>query len=41
MLENGAQLPPIEAKDLDGHPVTITDLTDGSWSVVLFYRGHW
>lgn len=41
MLSNGDSLPPIPAKDLEGNEVTITDLTAGSWSAVLFYRGHW
>jgi peroxiredoxin len=41
MLDNGTQLPPIQAKDLDGNPVTLADAVQGSWSVVIFYRGHW
>lgn len=41
MLDNGQQLPSISAKNLDGEPVTVAELIAGSWSVVLFYRGHW
>jgi peroxiredoxin len=41
VLSNGDSLPPIPAKDLDGEEVNLTGLTAGSWSVVLFYRGHW
>ena len=41
MLENGTSLPAIPAKNLDGDDVALADLTAGSWSVVIFYRGHW
>ena len=41
VLDNGNQLPVIAARDLDGTEVTLKELTDGSWSAVLFYRGHW
>lgn len=41
MLDNGTHLPVIAARDLDGTEVTLKELTDGSWSAVLFYRGHW
>jgi len=41
MLANGEPLPPIGGTDLDGAAVDVADLTDGSWSVVLFFRGHW
>ena len=41
MLANGSPLPAIQAKDLDGNDVALADLTSGSWSVVIFYRGHW
>ena len=41
MLDNGDHLPVISAKDLEGTAVDLTGLTDGSWSAVLFYRGHW
>ena len=40
-LSNGEGLPPITATGLDGEPVRIDELVAGSWSVVLFYRGHW
>ncbi|MGI9614250.1 MAG: hypothetical protein ACR2QO_15170 [Acidimicrobiales bacterium] len=41
MLDNGQPLPPIAATDLEGNAVTVDELVAGSWSVVLFYRGHW
>lgn len=41
MLDNGTEVPTITGKDRDGNDVTIGELTAGSWSVVLFYRGHW
>jgi len=41
VLTNGEVLPAISAVDLDGNDVTVTDLTNGSWSAVLLYRGHW
>ena len=41
VLANGAPLPSIPAKDLEGNDVALTELTAGSWSVVIFYRGHW
>jgi len=41
VLANGDTLPEIPAVDTDGAPTTINGLVEGSWSVVLFYRGHW
>ena len=41
MLENGSVLPDIAARDTEGNGVALADVTAGSWSVVLFYRGHW
>jgi hypothetical protein len=41
MLDNGASLPEIGALTLEGEKVTVGALAAGSWSVVLFYRGHW
>jgi peroxiredoxin len=41
MLDNGAQLPAITARDLEGNDLALADMTAGSWSVVVFYRGHW
>jgi len=41
VLANGDSLPAVAAKNLDGETVDINDLTAGSWSVVLFYWGHW
>ena len=33
--------PTITGTAADGETVTLPDDTDGSWSVLLFYRGHW
>lgn len=41
MLSNGTPLPPITATDLEGTARVVAELTEGSWSAVLFYRGHW
>ena len=41
MLDTGDSFPVIRAKGLDGSDLDVTDLTTGSWGVVLFYRGHW
>lgn len=35
------QFPTISGTAADGAIVTLPDDTDGSWSVLLFYRGHW
>lgn len=40
-LDNGAALPEIAAKTREGEATTINALIADSWSVVLFYRGHW
>ena len=40
-LDIGDQFPQLIAMSLDDTEVTIPDLFDGSWGVVLFYRGHW
>ena len=41
MLNNGDRLPAIEAVDLDGNRLDVTDLVADSWGAVLLYRGHW
>ena len=41
MLDHGATFPTIQARDLEGEPTTINSLIEGSWAVVLIYRGHW
>ncbi len=33
--------PTITGTTVDGKTVTLPDDADGSWSVLLFYRGHW
>jgi len=40
-LDAGDQFPQLTALSLDDTSVTIPDLFDGSWGVVLFSRGHW
>ncbi len=40
-LEGGSQFPQITAMGLDDSEVLIPDCFDGSWGIVLFYRGHW
>jgi len=40
-LEVGQTFPTINAKDMDGNAVDLASLGTGSWTVVLFYRGHW
>ena len=41
MLDTGDRIPAITAKDIEGEAVDLAELTAGSWSAVLFYRGHW
>ncbi len=41
MLETGDYLPAIAARNLDGDQVDVTELVQGSWATVLFYRGNW
>lgn len=40
-LEGGSQFPQITAMGLDDNEVLIPDCFDGSWGIVLFFRGHW
>lgn len=35
------RFPTITGTDTGGGTVTLPDDADGSWSVLLFYRGHW
>ncbi len=39
-INNGENLPSIHAV-LDGEDIDIAQFGSGSWTVVLFYRGHW
>ncbi len=39
-LANGAVFPSINAV-VDGETVDLAAVSAESWSVVLFYRGHW
>lgn len=35
------KFPTVSGTAADGETVTLPDAADGSWSVLLFYRGHW
>lgn len=41
MIDDGSPFPQVAAKDLDGGDTTVNALAEGSWTTVLFYRGHW
>lgn len=41
MIENGSKLPSVLTRDVDGNEVDLATVTEGTWGVVLFYRGHW
>jgi peroxiredoxin len=47
MTENMMQVvsndrfPTITGTSADGDTITLPEDADGSWSVLLFYRGHW
>lgn len=40
-VQNGDRLPEIRVRAAGGAQVRLPDHLSGSWSVVLFYRGHW
>lgn len=40
-LKNGDVLPTITAPVVDDGEMTLPDDLEGSWTVVVFYRGHW
>ena len=40
-LANGQQFPTITAPRVGGGEMTIPQNTEGKWTVLLFYRGHW
>jgi hypothetical protein len=40
-LEGGDQFPRLTAMGLDDTEVAIPDVFEGSWGIVLMYRGHW
>lgn len=40
-LEPGDRMPSLTARSLDGAPVELPEHVLGSWSILLFYRGHW
>ena len=41
MIENGEILPELVGKNAAGEDVRLDQYGAGSWTVVLFYRGHW
>lgn len=40
-LENGARFPSLTASVVDDDEMTLPDDLQGSWSLIVFYRGHW
>lgn len=40
-LANGQQFPTITAARIGGGELTVPLSTEGKWTVLLFYRGHW
>ena len=40
-LDTGDTFPALTLADLDGNDVTIPDVFDDGWGVVLMYRGDW
>ena len=39
-IENGQTLPAITG-EMNGDTVDLSTVAKGSWSALLFYRGHW
>ena len=39
-IVNGTALPAIDA-EMNGETVDLSTVAKGSWSALLFYRGHW
>ncbi len=40
-LDTGDSFPQLTIRRLGGDTINLPDDVVGSWSVVLFYRGHW
>jgi peroxiredoxin len=40
-LDAGMPFPDFTVQALDASPASIKATLGGSWSVLLFYRGHW
>lgn len=40
-LENGDVFPTVSAAAADGSEMTLPDDLEGSWALIVFYRGHW
>lgn len=40
-LENGDRLPSLTAPVVGDDEMTIPGDLEGSWSAIVFYRGHW
>ena len=41
MLQQGARMPSMTFKTVDGETVTLPDDITTRYAAVLFYRGHW
>lgn len=40
-LENGEVFPAVTASAVDDGEMTLPDDLEGSWALIVFYRGHW
>ena len=40
-LENGDRLPTLTGRVVGDDEMTLPDDLAGSWSLLVFYRGHW
>lgn len=40
-LENGDVFPTLTAPSVDDGEMTLPEELEGSWSAIVFYRGHW
>lgn len=40
-LENGDRFPELAAPSVGDGEMTLPGDLDGSWSALVFYRGHW
>ncbi|MFW6088331.1 MAG: hypothetical protein ACODAB_01175 [Gemmatimonadota bacterium] len=40
-LDDGDRLPSLTAPVVGDGEITLPDDVEGSWSLIVFYRGHW
>lgn len=40
-LGNGEVFPTVTAPAVDNGAMTLPDDLEGSWALIVFYRGHW